>query len=53
MKNGKDPNELMLYHGSRAQAYHIIITEGFDHRVANMGGAIGAGMLIDSLIFFL
>jgi len=33
----------MLFHGSRNQAYQIIITEGFDHRVANMGGAIGAG----------
>eukprot|EP01089_Gocevia_fonbrunei_P019287 TRINITY_DN6784_c0_g1_i1.p1 TRINITY_DN6784_c0_g1~~TRINITY_DN6784_c0_g1_i1.p1 ORF type:complete len:394 (-),score=111.76 TRINITY_DN6784_c0_g1_i1:102-1283(-) len=43
LKNGKNPNEMMLYHGSRNSAYTIILTEGFDYRVANMGGAIGAG----------
>jgi len=43
LKNHKNPNEMHLYHGSRAKAYQIILTTGFDHRVANMGGAIGAG----------
>eukprot|EP01087_Luapelamoeba_hula_P018016 TRINITY_DN5746_c0_g1_i1.p1 TRINITY_DN5746_c0_g1~~TRINITY_DN5746_c0_g1_i1.p1 ORF type:complete len:414 (+),score=90.61 TRINITY_DN5746_c0_g1_i1:138-1379(+) len=43
-RNSKYPNERFLYHGSRSNAYDQIITEGFDHRVANMGGAIGAGV---------
>ena len=30
--------------GSRANAYEAILKDGFDHRVANMGGAIGAGV---------
>lgn len=29
--------------GSRAGAYQSILTTGFDHRVSNMGGSIGAG----------
>jgi len=37
-------NERFIFHGSRANAYDIILKEGFDHRVANMGGAIGAGV---------
>jgi len=42
--NSKGANEQFVFHGSRANAYDIILTEGFDHRVANMGGAIGAGI---------
>jgi len=37
-------NEKYVFHGSRNDAYNIILKEGFDHRVANMGGAIGAGV---------
>jgi len=37
-------NEKYAFHGSRNDAYAIILKEGFDHRVANMGGAIGAGV---------
>jgi hypothetical protein len=44
LKNRKDPNEKYLFHGSRVGAYEIILKDGFDHRVANMGGAIGAGV---------
>jgi len=33
-----------VFHGSRANAYDIILNEGFDHRVAAMSGAIGAGI---------
>lgn len=44
LKNKKDPNEKYLFHGSRVGAYEIILKDGFDHRVANMGGAIGAGV---------
>jgi len=40
----KGANEQLVFHGSRANAYEIILNEGFDHRVANMGGAIGAGV---------
>eukprot|EP01124_Arcella_intermedia_P021267 TRINITY_DN2942_c0_g1_i2.p1 TRINITY_DN2942_c0_g1~~TRINITY_DN2942_c0_g1_i2.p1 ORF type:complete len:421 (+),score=83.98 TRINITY_DN2942_c0_g1_i2:45-1307(+) len=44
-KNGDlGANELMAFHGSRANAYEIILSEGFDHRVASMSGAIGAGI---------
>jgi len=42
--NGDDPNEKKLWHGSRNDAYETILKEGFDHRVANLGGAIGAGI---------
>jgi len=42
--SSKGANEQFVFHGSRANAYDIILTEGFDHRVANMGGAIGAGI---------
>jgi len=34
----------MVWHGSRNNAYDSILKEGFDIRVANMGGAIGAGV---------
>jgi Poly(ADP-ribose) polymerase catalytic domain len=37
-------NETWLWHGSRNDAYDMILRDGFDHRVANMGGAIGAGV---------
>lgn len=40
-KNKNNPNEQMVFHGSRNNAYEVIIKSGFDHRVANMGGAIG------------
>lgn len=37
-------NEKFAFHGSRANAYDVILKEGFDHRVANMSGAYGAGV---------
>jgi len=40
----KGANEKMAFHGSRANAYDIILKDGFDHRVANMGGSYGAGI---------
>ena len=43
-KNGGNPNERWMFHGSRASAYDTIITDGFDMRVASMKGAIGAGV---------
>jgi len=43
-KNNNAPNEQLVFHGSRNDAYDIILKSGFDHRVANMGGAIGAGV---------
>lgn len=42
------PNEQWCFHGSRSDAYDIILKEGFDHRVANMGGAYGAGIYFAS-----
>jgi len=42
--NKADPNEEFLYHGSRNDAYDAILKEGLDIRVANLGGAIGAGV---------
>jgi len=42
--NGGDPNEQFLFHGSRNDAYDTIVKEGLDHRVAALGGAIGAGI---------
>jgi len=46
MKNNlsKGANEKMAFHGSRANAYDIILKDGFDNRVANMGGSYGAGI---------
>jgi len=38
------PNEQLLFHGSRVDAYDVIMKDGLDHRVANLGGAIGAGI---------
>jgi len=43
-KFGGNPNELSLYHGSRTDAYDVILRDGLDHRVANLAGAIGAGI---------
>jgi len=43
LKNNGYINERMLYHGSRNDATMIICREGFDARVANLNGAIGAG----------
>jgi len=37
-------NEKFLFHGSRKSAYDVILKEGLDHRVAELGGAIGAGV---------
>jgi len=42
--NKMDPNEMFLFHGSRNDAYDIIIKDGMDHRVANLSGAFGAGI---------
>jgi poly [ADP-ribose] polymerase 7/11/12/13 len=42
--NNGNPNEMFLFHGSRVDAYDIILKDGLDHRVANLGGAIGAGI---------
>jgi len=41
--NGK-ANEQNLFHGSRNDAYDTILKDGLDHRVANLGGSIGAGI---------
>eukprot|EP01114_Cavostelium_apophysatum_P012700 TRINITY_DN2902_c0_g1_i1.p1 TRINITY_DN2902_c0_g1~~TRINITY_DN2902_c0_g1_i1.p1 ORF type:complete len:612 (-),score=194.07 TRINITY_DN2902_c0_g1_i1:8-1843(-) len=42
--NKNNPNEMHLFHGSRNDAYDIILKEGLDFRVANLGGSIGAGI---------
>jgi hypothetical protein len=39
-------NEKFLFHGSRRDAYDIILREGLDHRVAELGGAIGMFFLV-------
>jgi len=44
LNNNQHPNEQYLFHGSRVDAYETILKDGFDHRVANMGGSIGAGI---------
>jgi len=43
-KNKGAHNEKFLYHGSRNDAYAIILKDGLDHRVANLSGSIGAGI---------
>jgi len=43
-KNKGIANELLLFHGSRAGAYKIILEQGLDHRVAKDSGAIGVGI---------
>lgn len=40
----KGINEKQLFHGSHANNIPVILKDGFDHRVANMGGAMGAGV---------
>jgi len=40
-KNGA--NENFLFHGSKTNAYDLITRDGFDHRVADLNGALGAG----------
>jgi len=47
-KNNRGPNERLVWHGSRNNAYDTIIKEGFDIRVANMSGAIGVGVYFAS-----
>eukprot|EP01102_Stenamoeba_stenopodia_P006112 TRINITY_DN1688_c0_g1_i2.p1 TRINITY_DN1688_c0_g1~~TRINITY_DN1688_c0_g1_i2.p1 ORF type:complete len:479 (+),score=146.42 TRINITY_DN1688_c0_g1_i2:199-1635(+) len=37
-------NEGWAFHGSRSNAYNTIVNEGFDHRLANLNGALGAGI---------
>lgn len=37
-------NERLLFHGSKTNAYDIILRDGFDHRVADLGGMLGAGI---------
>lgn len=36
--------ERFLYHGSKTDATDIILREGFDHRVSNLNGRLGAGV---------
>jgi len=38
------PNERWLFHGSKTNAYDIILRDGFDHRVADLNGVLGAGI---------
>jgi len=44
MDNHSGSNERYLFHGSKTNAYDLIIKDGFDHRVSNMNGALGAGI---------
>jgi len=37
-------NERFLFHGSKTNAYDLIVRDGFDHRVSNLNGALGAGI---------
>ncbi|KAL4439959.1 hypothetical protein ABPG75_002960 [Micractinium tetrahymenae] len=37
-------NERSLFHGADKETLETICTEGFDHRVANLHGALGAGI---------
>jgi len=46
-KNGGEANEYgKLWHGSDPRTIDTIVEHGFDHRVANMGGALGAGIYV-------
>jgi hypothetical protein len=36
-------NEHSLWHGTAWDKLNVILREGFDHRVSNMAGALGAG----------
>jgi len=42
--NNNNSNEAFLFHGSNVQNVPVITKEGLDTRVANLGGAIGAGI---------
>lgn len=42
-------NEQMLFHGTHSTGLASITQEGFDIRVANMSGALGAGMCAGSV----
>jgi len=44
MDNRYGSNERNLFHGSKTNAYDLIIRDGFDHRVSNLNGALGAGI---------
>jgi len=48
MDNSHGSNERYLFHGSKTNAYDLIIKDGFDHRVSNMNGALGAGIYFAS-----
>jgi len=48
MDNNNGSNERYLFHGSKTNAYDVIIKDGFDHRVSNMNGALGAGIYFAS-----
>jgi len=48
MQNSHGHNERFLFHGSKTNAYDIIVRDGFDHRVSNMNGALGAGIYFAS-----
>ena len=37
-------SEHFLFHGSDLETLNTIMREGFDARVSNMGGALGAGV---------
>jgi len=39
-------NEKRVFHGTNPQNLDAICAEGFDNRVANMGGSIGAGRFL-------
>ena len=41
---GPQPDPTFMWHGSFRQNILTICNEGFDHRVANMGGALGVGV---------
>jgi len=43
-KNRGGHNERYLFHGSRTNAVDTICQQGFDHRVSNLQGALGAGI---------
>jgi len=44
MDSKSGSNERYLFHGSKTNAYDLIIRDGFDHRVSNLNGALGAGI---------
>jgi len=44
MDRNNGANEQHLFHGSKTNAYDLIVRDGFDHRVSNMTGMLGAGI---------